>query len=94
MVSCAKKDPEIIPLTWKNCWKVAVEIREFWPENEGKNEATVLDYFSADRPHGIHAFCSRKATRNHPFDLENLSESGPQNSDMDGKIASDEYRLF
>ena len=24
------------------------------PENEGKNEASVLEFFSADRPHGIH----------------------------------------
>ena len=45
MVSCAEKDREIIPLTWKNCWKVALEIRGVWPENEGKNEATTLDFF-------------------------------------------------
>ena len=37
MVSCAEKDREIIPLTWRNCWKVALKIRGFWPENEGKN---------------------------------------------------------
>ena len=47
MVSGAEKDPKIMPLTWK----VAPEIRRFWPENEGENEATVLEIFSADRPH-------------------------------------------
>ena len=45
MVSRAEKDREIIPLTWRNCWKVALKIRGFWPENEGGNEATVLDFF-------------------------------------------------
>ena len=56
MTSGAEKNREIIPLTWKNSWKVAPEIRGFWPEIEGENEATVLDFFSADRSHGIHAF--------------------------------------
>ena len=45
MLSGAEKEREIILLTWKNSWKVALEIRGFWPENEGKNEATVLDFF-------------------------------------------------
>ena len=45
MVSCAEKDRKIIPLTWRNCWKVVHKIWGFWPENEGKNEATVLDFF-------------------------------------------------
>ena len=65
-------------MTWRNCWKVALEIGGFWPENEGKNEATVLIFFSADRPHGILGFWSRKEPRNHPLDLEKLLESGPQ----------------
>ena len=60
MLSGAEKNREIIPLTWKNSWKVAPEIRGFWPENEGKTEARVLDFFSADRPHGIYGFWSRK----------------------------------
>ena len=38
----------------KNCWNVALKIRGVWPENEGKNEASVLEIFSADRSHGIH----------------------------------------
>ena len=38
----------------KNCWNVALKIRGVWPENEGKNEASVLEFFSADRPHEIH----------------------------------------
>ena len=74
MVSGAEEDREIIPLTWRNCWKVALKIRGFWPENEGKNEATVLDFFSADRPHGIHGFLCREGPRNHPLDLEKLLE--------------------
>ena len=41
MVSGAEKDQEIIPLTWRNCWKVAPKIRGFWPENEGENEASL-----------------------------------------------------
>ena len=41
MLSGAEKNGEIIPLTWKNSWKVALEIRGFWPRNEGKNEAIV-----------------------------------------------------
>ena len=45
MVSGAEKNQEIIPLTWKNSWKVALKIRGLWPENEGENEATVLDFF-------------------------------------------------
>ena len=75
MLSGAEKEREIILLTWKNSWKVALEIRGFWPENEGKN-----DFFSADKLHGIHCFWSRVGPRNHPFDLEKLSESGPRNS--------------
>ena len=55
-------------------------VRGSWPENEGENEATVLDLFSADRPHGIHGFWSRKQWRNPPLDLEKFLESGPQNS--------------
>ena len=38
-------------------------------ESGPQNEATVLDFFSADRPHGIHAFWSRKEPRNHPLGL-------------------------
>ena len=45
-----------------------LEIWGFWPENEGKNETTVMDFFSADRPHRIHDFWSRKEPRNHPLD--------------------------
>ena len=51
MVSGAQKDRKMMPLTWKKSWKVAPKIRGFWPENDGENEATVLDFFSADRPH-------------------------------------------
>ena len=72
-------DRKVIPLTWKHCWKVALEIGGFWPENEGKNEATVLEFFSAYRPHGIHGFLRREGPRNHPFDLEKLLENGPRN---------------
>ena len=43
--------PKMMPLTWKKSWKVAPQIRGFWPENGGENEATVLEFFSADRPH-------------------------------------------
>ena len=46
MLSGAEKQWEIILLTWENSWKVTLEIRGFWPENEGKNEATILDFFS------------------------------------------------
>ena len=59
---------------------MAPEIRGGWPENEGENEATVLEFFSADRPNGIHGFWSREGPRNHPFDLVKILESGPQNS--------------
>ena len=65
MASGAEKNGEILPLTWKNSWKVALKIRGFWPENEGENEATVLDLFSADRPHGIHGFLRREGPENH-----------------------------
>ena len=51
MVSEAEKDRKMMPLTWKKSWKVAPEIRGFWPENEGENEATVLEFFSADIGH-------------------------------------------
>ena len=51
MVSGAEKDRKMMPLTWKKSWKVASEIRGFWLENDGENEATVLEFFSADRPH-------------------------------------------
>ena len=46
MASGAENNGEILPLTWKNSWKVGLKIRGFWPENEGENEATVLDLFS------------------------------------------------
>ena len=36
MVSGAEKDRKMMPLTLKKSWKVALEIRGFWPENEGK----------------------------------------------------------
>ena len=45
MASGAEKNREIIPLTWRNSWKVGLKIRGFWPENEGENEATVLEFF-------------------------------------------------
>ena len=45
MASGAEKNREILPLTWRNCWQVALKIRGFWPQNEGENEATVLDFF-------------------------------------------------
>ena len=45
MVSGAEKDRKMMPLTWKKSWKVAPEIQGFWPENEGENEATVLEFF-------------------------------------------------
>ena len=80
MVSWAKKDREIIPLTWKNCRKVALKIRGFWPENEGKNEATVLDFFLADWPPGIHCFLGQEGPKNDALDLEKLLENGPRNS--------------
>ena len=59
---------------------MAPEIRGFGPENEGKNEATVLEFFSADRPHWINGFWSREEPENDAFDLENILESGPGNS--------------
>ena len=34
MASGAEKNREIIPLTCRNCWQVALEIRGLWPENE------------------------------------------------------------
>ena len=34
MVSGAEKNREIIPLARKNSWKVALDIRGLWPENE------------------------------------------------------------
>ena len=80
MASGAEKDREILPLTWRNYWKLALKIRGFGPENEGENEATVLDFFSADRPHGIHGFLRQEGPRNHPLDLEKLLEIGSQNS--------------
>ena len=49
---------------------MASEIRGFWPENEGENEATVLEIFSADRPHWINGFWSRERPENDAFDLE------------------------
>ena len=66
-----------IPQTWKSSWKVAPEIRGFWPENEGKNEATVLDFFLQI---GLTESMASGATRNHPFDLEKFLESGLRNS--------------
>ena len=45
MVPGAEKDRKMMPLTWKKSWKVVPEIRWFWPENEGENEATVLEFF-------------------------------------------------
>ena len=36
MVPGADKNWKMMPLTWKKSWKVAPEIRVFWPENEGK----------------------------------------------------------
>ena len=43
MVYGAEKDRKMMPLTWKKSMKVAPEIRGFWPENDGENEATVLE---------------------------------------------------
>ena len=45
MLLGAEKEREIILLTWKNSGKVALKIKGFWPENEGKKEATVLYFF-------------------------------------------------
>ena len=50
MVSGAEKDRKMMPLTWKKSWKVASEIRGFWPENEGKMRPQSWNFFSADRP--------------------------------------------
>ena len=80
MVSGAEKDREMMPLTWKKSWKVAPEIRGVWPENEGKNEATVLEFFSVDRPHLFNGFWSREGPENDAFDLEKILESGLRNS--------------
>ena len=87
MVSGAEKNREIIPLTWKNSWKAAPELRGFWLENEGENEATVLEFFSEDRPHGIHGFLSRDEPRNYPFGPEKNVGKWPVKFgcfDMDG----------
>ena len=65
---------------------MAPEFLGFWLENERKNEVIVLDFYSADRCHGIHGFLRREGSRNNPFDLEKLLESGPQNS---GVLAGD-----
>ena len=74
---------------------MGLKIRGLWPENEGENEATVLDFFSADRPHGIHGFWSRKESRNPPLDLEKFLESGPQNSGNSVALAwMVKYRLI
>ena len=48
---------------------MALEIRGFWQRNEGKNEARVLEFFSAARPHGIHGFWSREGQKNDAFDF-------------------------
>ena len=76
----SRKGPRNHPLDLEKSWKVALKIQGAWPENKGENEATVFEKFSADRPHGIHAFWSRKGPRNHSLDLEKFLESGPQNS--------------
>ena len=70
----------------KKSWKVALNIRGFWPRNEGKNEVRVLEKFSADRPHGIHGFWSRKEPRNHPLDLEKFLESIVSWAEKDRKM--------
>ena len=45
MVSCAEMGRKIIPSTWNKCGKVTPEIRTSWQQNEGENEAIVLDFF-------------------------------------------------
>ena len=76
----SRKEPRNHPLDLEKFLESGPQIRGLWPENEGENEATVLDFFSADRPHGIHGFLRREGARNHPLDLEKLLEIGPQNS--------------
>ena len=39
-----------------------------------KTRGRYTQFFSADMPHGIHGFWSRKGPRNHPLDLEKFLE--------------------
>ena len=71
MVSGAEKNGEIIPLTLKNYWKVALEILGFWPGNEGKNEARVLEFFLKIGLTGSMVFGAEKNREIIPLTWEN-----------------------
>ena len=48
----------------------------------------VLEFFSADRPHGINGYWSREEPENDAFDLEKILESGSRNS---GVLAAESF---
>ena len=60
----------MMPLTWKKSWKVAPEIRRFWPRNEGKMRPQSRIFFLQI------GLTESMLSGNHPLDLEKFLESG------------------
>ena len=68
----------MMPLTWKQSWKVSPKIRASWQQEEFRNEVPNLDLFSVERPHRIDGFLGRLGPKNDAFDLEKILESHPE----------------